>query len=268
MSTTIPAAVVVQLREALYLQLASVSEDIGALVVARRDVRGEWPAPMARLDRARAVLGVIGWRDRDPERDVEIDLARHRRAMVDALRDYLPGERSLIAEPGERAAGQRKRAAVRVRAVEAFAGSAGLDLDTLPDDRRVTVPEEFTGLLVESLLSELRVAAQHVEDAGLDPASYPRPLADFDAIRALLDTLGWGERETPEVDLDDHEDVLQRALADRLATERDCIADADRDAAAQGAREQRDRAHGYALRIERFMHDAGLEIPEAGERDA
>lgn len=218
---------------------------------------------MARLDRTRAVLGVIRDRGRDPERDVEFELARHRRAIVDALRDYLPGERSLIAEPGE-----RKRTATRVQAVEVFVESAGLDLSAESVEHRVTVPADFVGLLVEALLSELILAAQHVEDAGLDPASYPRPLARFDAIRALLDAIGWGEHDITEIDLDDHQDVLARALAARLAMERDCIIDAEGSPTARGAREQREHAHGYALQIERFMHDAGLEIPEAGERDA
>lgn len=268
MSTTIPAAVVPQLREALYLELASISEDVGALVVARRDVRGEWPALMARLDRTRGLLGVIGWRDSDPEQDAEVDLASDGRLIAEALRDYLPGERSLIAERGEHAAGQRKRARARVRAVEAFAESAGLDLVTEPVEHRVRVPEDFMGLLVEALLSELILAAQHVEDAGLDPASYPRPLARFDAIRALLDALGWGEHGTAEIDLDPQGDVLAQALAGRLAMERDSIIDAEGSPTARGAREQRERARGYVLQIERFMRAAGLEIPAAGQRDA
>lgn len=267
MSIVIPAAVVVQLREALYLQLGWVSEEMGALVVARRDVRGEWPAVITRLDRVRALLGVIGWNGRDPEEDAEVDLATHGQVVVEALHDYLPIERSLMREPGEHASGQRARARARVCAVEAFAQSAGLDLTGKRVERRITIPVDFMGLLVESLLSELRVAAQHVEDAGLDPAGYPGPLASFDAIRRLLDVLGWGEHGTAEIDLDDHEDVLARVLGERLAIERDSLADADRDPAALGAREQRERAYAYTLQIEGFMLDAGLEILQPGERD-
>ena len=36
----------------------------------------------------------------------------------------------------------------------------------------------------------------------------------------------------------------------------------------KNAEQARDRAHGFVLQIETFMHDAGLTIPPAGEQDA
>ena len=58
----------------------------------------------------------------------------------------------------------------------------------------------------------------------MDPDGYTEALAHFDAIRAALDSLGWGEHA--DLDLDAHRDVFQSALAERLSTERDMTADA------------------------------------------
>ncbi|MGP0101916.1 MAG: hypothetical protein ACLPUT_09920 [Solirubrobacteraceae bacterium] len=149
--------------------------------------------------------------------------------------------------------------------VEACAAGVGVDLGTERVEHRITVPDDCAGVLLESLLEALREAAQAFDDCrGPDPAFYCERAVRFERIRAALDALGWGEHDTAEIDVDDHRQVLQLALAERLATERESIADADRDATARGAREQRERACSYALAIERFMRDAGLHVPGAG----
>jgi hypothetical protein len=121
--TDIPAHVVPLLREAAYGQLASVT---GAMAHASGSTSAQttWPDLLARFDRARALLDAIGWTDSDG--DAQIELAAHRRAIIDALRDHLPLERALIAERGEAAADQRRKARSHVQAIETFMHDAGM----------------------------------------------------------------------------------------------------------------------------------------------
>jgi hypothetical protein len=125
--TTIPAAAVVQLREALYSELGNVAEELDEIVVASERARDDWSGPVARFDRARAVLDEIGWNERDHEHDVEIDLDRHREVIEEALSAELERERCLMSEQGESAANQRSEARARAATVEAFMTAAGLD---------------------------------------------------------------------------------------------------------------------------------------------
>jgi hypothetical protein len=82
----IPADVVVQLREGLFSQLGDVAQGLDAVIVRPAAARRrEWVEPVALFDRARAVLDLIGWEQRDPEQEVEVDLHRHRRAIEEAL---------------------------------------------------------------------------------------------------------------------------------------------------------------------------------------
>jgi hypothetical protein len=130
MSITIPADAVLQLRGALYSELGDVAEELASAVrPPEREASDEWPKLVARFDRTRAVLDVIGWTERDPERDVEIDLDLHRRVIVDALSDALEGERDLMLEEGDAAKEQREHAGQRAKVIEAFAASVGLEVD-------------------------------------------------------------------------------------------------------------------------------------------
>ncbi len=124
--TTIPASAVVQLREALYSELGNVSQELDEIVVMAGRAQDDWTEPVARFDRARALLDEIGWNERDPERDVEIDLDRHREVIEEALSDALDRERFLMSEQGQGAAQQRSRARARAATVEAFMAAAGL----------------------------------------------------------------------------------------------------------------------------------------------
>ena len=123
--TTVPAHVVPLLREAAYGQLASVTAAM-AHASGSTSAQTTWPDLLARFDRTRALLDTIGWTDSDG--DAQIELAAHRRAIIDALRDHLPLERALIAERGEAAADQRRKARFRVRAIGTFANDAGLTI--------------------------------------------------------------------------------------------------------------------------------------------
>lgn len=265
--STIPAAVVQGLRGALYHQLGGTAEDLAALSYEPPAGRlYEWSEPIARFDRARALLDRIGWVAPDPERDVQIDLDRHRRVIADALANELVTFRSLASEKGKAAKDQRREARARVARIEAFVESAGVDVVHEPE-QRITVPEDFLGLLTEALLSDMQDAAQGVERAGargqFDRVSYLDALERFDSIRALLVALGWGT--VAEIDMDPHRDVLQRALAGRLETEHCFMDDAKECSTAEGAERQYKRAHAYALQLEAFMRDAALEIPDAGD---
>ena len=125
-----------------------------------------------------------------------------------------------------------------------------------------TIPAEFLPLLAEALLGVLQDAVEAIEQCGLDAKSYPEPLRRFDRIRATLDAIGWGASE--DIDLDVHRDELQAALTDRLATERHLQESAE-VMIGEDAERQRQRAYGYRVQIEAFMHATGLTI--RGDRD-
>jgi hypothetical protein len=129
--TTIPAAAVLRLRDALYGQLSYVAQELASAVRARgRERHPEWFAePVARFDRTRTLLDEIGWRDRDSERDTEIDLDQHLQVIVAALRDQLATERHLGSEPGDAAKTQRERARRYALTIETWAKSVGLEME-------------------------------------------------------------------------------------------------------------------------------------------
>jgi hypothetical protein len=128
--TNIPAEAVLRLREALYSQLGYIAEELASLArTPGREINDEWSEPVARFDRTRALLDQIGWSERDPEQDVEIDLDRHRQVILAALNDHLSIERYLMSEEGDHAAGQRQRAHARALTIESFMAAAGLEAE-------------------------------------------------------------------------------------------------------------------------------------------
>ncbi len=264
MTQSIPAAVVRQLRGALFGQLGSVAEDLAALNnEPGREVRGEWSEHIERFDRTRALLDRIGWSEQAAEGPTEIDLDRHRRAIVDSLRSDLEVARSLVDEEGDAAEGQRWRARAEAQRIEAFAEAAGLDLAADPE-QVVTVPQDFLPTLREAVLLELQEAAILMEAVAFDPDSRRDTLERFDAIRAVLAAI---EGAVAEIDVGAHRGVLQDALAERLRAERLAVTDG-REGAEKGYRDaelQVQEASRNALAIERFMGTAGLETPAAGE---
>jgi ElaB/YqjD/DUF883 family membrane-anchored ribosome-binding protein len=127
--TAILAAAVPRLREALYSQLCKVAEELDEIVSSTGRALDDWSVPVARFDRTRAALDVLGWNERSPEHDMEIDLDEHRQVIVDALCDELDTEHYLMSEKGPAAKRQRQKARARARTIEAWAESVGLKLD-------------------------------------------------------------------------------------------------------------------------------------------
>lgn len=128
--TTIPAAAVLRLREALYGQLGDVAEELASAErTPGREILGDWYEPVARFDRTRALLDAIGWSERDPEPDVEVDLEAHRQVIVTALSDQMEAERHLMAERGQAAEKQRQRACLHALIIESFMAAIGLEAD-------------------------------------------------------------------------------------------------------------------------------------------
>jgi hypothetical protein len=238
MSTTIPGEAVLLLREALYMQLGDVSEDLASVDRPPKD-HGVWAEPVARFDRTRAALDLVGWDALDPEPDAELELGAHRQAVSEALSWWLE------TQPDTALA-------------ENLLGNLGAP---------VAVTHAFLPLLTECLLGVFHNAAEEVEQCWLDAESYPGPLRRFDAIRAALDALDWGRSGT--VDIAAHHWAIETALRDRLDTERHLQESAEAQAmTAPSAERQRERAYRYRLDIETFMADVGLPIPAAGGRDA
>jgi hypothetical protein len=263
-TTTIPAAVVRELRGSLCNHLIGLSEEIGSIGHEPRNAEqlARWSEPLAVLNRSRALLDRIGWIAREDEPDAEIDLDRYRWTVEHVLGSDLELFRS-IARGSTTTDAERENAIAKARAIEEFGESIGLRLDDEHDGHHVTVPDDFADELVETLIGELRQAGAAVE-VGPDRDVLER----FDAIREVLDAIGWGAGA--DIDLDLHGYALQRALAGRLALERFMMADAAEsvEKGHKGAEQARDRAYGCTLEIERFMDAAGLEIPKAGEPDA
>jgi len=81
-------------------------------------------------------------------------------------------------------------------------------------------------------------------------------VARFDRTRALLDEIGWNERDHEqdvEIDLDRHRQVIEEALSEALEGERSLMSEKG-----QGAAQQRSRARARAATVEEFMAAAGL----------
>jgi hypothetical protein len=130
MMITIPAEAVLRLREALYSQLGEVAEELASADRRPgREIHDEWSVAVGRFDRTRALLDEIGWSERDPELDADIDLDQHRQVIVVALSDQLEAERYLMAEQGQTAAQQRQRARGHALTIESFMSAAGLIAD-------------------------------------------------------------------------------------------------------------------------------------------
>ncbi len=127
--TTIPAEAVVRLREALHSELGNVAQELDEIVVTSGRAHDDWSPPVARFDRTRVLLDEIGWNERDPERDAEIDADQHGQVIVAALSDLLESERYLMAEEGPAVEKQRQRASAHALTIETFMAAAGLDED-------------------------------------------------------------------------------------------------------------------------------------------
>lgn len=244
---TVPAAVVPLIdegAEALAADIAEAIESSGELAVCRD-----------RLVSLCALLDAI-----EGDEDTTVDVREHGPTLMAAVAQVLPVLQTTVRDLADddpekrgREAEHRLLSEFDAQLHRTIAESVGTGSHRLP------VAAEFLPLLTESLLESLRYAAEAVVDAGLAAESYPEPLSEFDAVRAALDAIGWGA--AGHIDVDAHRDVLQKALAIRLATERHLRQSAEAAPENDGAERQRQRAHRCALELETFMHAAGLTIP-------
>ncbi len=95
----------------------------------------------------------------------------------------------------------------------------------------ITIPAEVTRGARSAVLTELGEAADQISQASLDyekeqnPESFNEPLAKFDTLRRLLDAIGWSnETRTIEIEYEQRE-ILAMALQERVAADREHIAD-------------------------------------------
>jgi hypothetical protein len=126
-----------------------------------------------------------------------------------------------------------------------------------------TIPADRLPLLTSALREDLQAAAQAIGQCGPD-SDIAAGLEHFDAIRATLDAIGWGNTEPVHdviVDLDQHRDVLQAVLDRLLQAKRERRADAQR----AGSEEERQHAEDDVIQLEVFMLEV-LEMSEGGEQ--
>lgn len=116
--TVVPGEVVVGMREGLVCLLAEAALDVDGVAVSAEHVRvGEWGEPVARFDRVRSVLDLIGWEHQNPEPDVEVELCWYGQSVVDALVTELGSMRDLAeSDNGE----QHERATRKAGVIERF----------------------------------------------------------------------------------------------------------------------------------------------------
>lgn len=103
----------------------------------------------------------------------------------------------------------------------------------------VLIPCQLIEPLRDGLRSQLALAARHVTeveerpDAGEEPERYGDPLRDMDALRDLLEQIGWSAPPSDtHVELGPHGWALIQALQDQIAVHADML----RDSAPSGAR--------------------------------
>jgi hypothetical protein len=132
----------------------------------------------------------------------------------------------------------------------------------------LTVPAEIVAHLRCGLHIELGHAAEEIatlnslRDRESYPDWYAEPLGQLDAVRALLDAVGWStidDRKPVEIEVDQHRPILVAALRCLLEVERDLI---DVDPSFEGAERQRRRASRAVREIESFLADYDLQQPE------
>lgn len=100
----------------------------------------------------------------------------------------------------------------------------------------VLIPAEIVDLLRDGLRSQIALAAHNLRnaderlDAREHPERYQDPLRRMDALRALLDEIGWSTPSSDrQVDLTIHGAALIDALQDQLSVHADMLRDTDQD---------------------------------------
>lgn len=121
-----------------------------------------------------------------------------------------------------------------------------------------TIPAEITQVVRSAVLTELGGAAADIEEASTTyekeehPDRFQEPLERFDALRALLNAIGWANVTVP-IDLDEHGERLAHVLKERLELDRDYISDLGEQETAE-----RLSVEDEIAGIERFLAENGL----------
>ena len=123
---------------------------------------------------------------------------------------------------------------------------------------KTTIPAEIVRVVRSAIITELGGAAAEIEQASLGyekeehPETFSEPFAKFDALRRLLDAVGWSNASPRLIDVEHHREPLAVALKERLATDRPYVADRSIEPAAREAVERDIRG------IEAFLAATGL----------
>ena len=96
---TIPARIVRYLREGLHTRLGMAAEDIGEANHEGGRLRPVlYAEPLERFDHARALLDLIGWKDKADEGPAIVNLVGHRSVLLAVLQAQLETERNMTNE--------------------------------------------------------------------------------------------------------------------------------------------------------------------------
>jgi hypothetical protein len=87
---------------------------------------------------------------------------------------------------------------------------------------KTTIPAEIVRVVRAAVLTELGGAAAEIEEASIGyekeehPETFTESFARFDALRGLLDAIGWSNETPRTIDIDEHREPLVMALKERL----------------------------------------------------
>jgi hypothetical protein len=121
---------------------------------------------------------------------------------------------------------------VCTNSVEALHSRSAPSYGGLAMTSTVVIPAEVVDLLRDGLRSQIATVAQWITHAnelegGCDhPERYQDPLECLDALRALLEEIGWSTPPSdPQVDLETHAWALLEALQDQISVHADMLRD-------------------------------------------
>jgi len=142
------------------------------------------------------------------------------------------------------------------------------------NNNKIRLPAETIEALRDGLRGQLATAAQELTYAdalpggGEDPERYQGPLRSIDALRALLEEIGWSEPTSDTwVDLRLHGRALMLALEDQISGQADLLRDSGGDD--DGRREAATRSMDglVALTLVALLR-IQTQMPHSGERTA
>jgi hypothetical protein len=118
---TVPPAVVSLLRSALLVEIGDAAAEISSTsALARREHHPGWiQQHLERFDTHRHLLDTIGWTETPAQTSVEIDLDRHRHALINALTNQLDTELDQQLAPLE-STNKHRRTQMNADAIDRF----------------------------------------------------------------------------------------------------------------------------------------------------